>query len=71
MSHPTGEGSWFLATKRARAISPGHTALDAWNAARLLLGSESFSDVQRAACISDKPVPEPMLLPEEPKAEAA
>jgi hypothetical protein len=68
MTHPSGVGTWELALKRdprVRVRSPGHTALDAWREARVLLGSDSFADIEEPTLLSDKPIPKPVVVPAE------
>lgn len=80
MTHPAGVGTWELVLKReplVRVRAPGHTAMDAWRAARVLLGSDSFSELAQPELVSDEAIPKAVLVvwvPEQAKdshAEAA
>lgn len=65
MTHPAGVGTWDLVLKReplVRVRSPGHTAMDAWRAARVLLCSDSFSEIVPPELVSDEAIPEPVLV---------
>lgn len=70
--HPAGVGTyecWLEHAPRVRCRAPGHTARDAYDkgGARALLGAMSFNEV-RFKLVSDKPIDQAFMLPEEQRA---